>query len=104
LRATPWARRAEAELRACGVSGPPAVSDALAGLTTQQREIVTLAAQGLTNAEIGDRLLLSPRTVASHLYRSYPKLGCPGGTSSETWNRCTTEYDSVDPSSIPIAS
>lgn len=29
----------------------------------------------LTNREIGDRLLLSPRTVASHLYRSFPKLG-----------------------------
>ena len=30
---------------------------------------------GLTNREIGDRLFLSPRTVSSHLYRSYPELG-----------------------------
>ena len=30
---------------------------------------------GLTDREIGDRLFLSPRTVSSHLYRSYPKLG-----------------------------
>jgi DNA-binding NarL/FixJ family response regulator len=44
-------------------------------LTPQQRQIVRLAAAGLTNREIGDRLLLSPRTVASHLYRSFPKLG-----------------------------
>jgi DNA-binding CsgD family transcriptional regulator len=36
---------------------------------------VRLAAAGLTNREIGDRLLLSPRTVASHLYRSFPVLG-----------------------------
>jgi DNA-binding CsgD family transcriptional regulator len=78
LRATPWAGRAEAELRACGIPGRPAVPDALAGLTAQQREIVILAGRGLTNAEIADRLFLSPRTVASHLYRSYPKLGVAG--------------------------
>jgi DNA-binding CsgD family transcriptional regulator len=50
----------------------------LDGLTAQQREIVTLAGHGLTNGEIADRLFLSPRTVASHLYRSYPKLGIVG--------------------------
>jgi Bacterial regulatory proteins, luxR family len=33
------------------------------------------ASDGLTDREIGDRLFLSPRTVSSHLYRSYPKLG-----------------------------
>jgi DNA-binding CsgD family transcriptional regulator len=47
-------------------------------LTSQQREIAFLAGRGLTNAEIADRLFLSPRTVASHLYRSYPKLGISG--------------------------
>jgi len=79
LRAQPWAARAEAELRACGVSTPAGPdADALAELTAQQREIVILAGRGLTNAEIADRLFLSPRTVASHLYRSYPKLGVSG--------------------------
>jgi len=77
LGAAPWTGRAESELRACGViaKAPPADADALAGLTAQQREIVILAGRGLTNGEIADRLFLSPRTVASHLYRSYPKLG-----------------------------
>ena len=37
-----------------------------------------LAVDGLTNREIGDRLVLSPRTVSSHLYRSFPKLGITG--------------------------
>jgi DNA-binding NarL/FixJ family response regulator len=41
----------------------------------QQRQIVRLASEGLTNRKIGDRLFLSARTVASDLYRSYPKLG-----------------------------
>ena len=45
---------------------------------TQQREIVILAASGLTNSEIADRLFLSPRTGASRLYRSYPRLGVAG--------------------------
>ena len=57
------------------VTGAPAERDALGELTPQQRQIVRLASDGLTDREIGDRLFLSPRTVSSHLYRSYPKLG-----------------------------
>ena len=80
LRARSWAQRTEAELRACGVAvtGAPGERDALWELTPQQRQIVRLASDGLTNREIGDRLFLSPRTVSSHLYRSYPKLGVAG--------------------------
>jgi DNA-binding CsgD family transcriptional regulator/tetratricopeptide (TPR) repeat protein len=77
LGARSWAQRAQAELRACGVAvaGAPADRDALGELTPQQRQIVRLASDGLSDREIGDRLFLSPRTVSSHLYRSYPKLG-----------------------------
>jgi DNA-binding CsgD family transcriptional regulator len=80
LRARSWAQRAEAELRACGVAlaGEPGERDALGELTPQQRQIVRLASEGLTNRQIADRLFLSPRTVSSHLYRSYPKLGVAG--------------------------
>ena len=80
LSAQSYAQRAEAELRACGVAvtGAPAGRDVLEELTPQQRQIVRLASDGLTNREIGDRLFLSPRTVSSHLYRSYPKLGVAG--------------------------
>ena len=56
--------------------------DALAELTPQQRQIVRLASDGLTNREIADRLFLSPRTVSSHLYRSYPKLGVADRTQA----------------------
>jgi DNA-binding CsgD family transcriptional regulator len=77
LQARSWAQRAEAELRACGVAvaDAPSEPDGLSKLTPQQRQIVRLASEGLTNREIGDRLFLSPRTVSSHLYRSFPKLG-----------------------------
>jgi DNA-binding CsgD family transcriptional regulator len=77
LGARSWAERAQAELRACGVpvARAPGEPDALEELTPQQRQIVHLASDGLTDREIADRLFLSPRTVGSHLYRSYPKLG-----------------------------
>jgi DNA-binding CsgD family transcriptional regulator len=77
LGAHSWAQRAQAELRASGVTvtGVAADADALNNLTPQQRQIVRLAGEGLSDREIGDRLFLSPRTVSSHLYRSYPKLG-----------------------------
>jgi DNA-binding CsgD family transcriptional regulator len=61
-------------LKVAAVGGAPE-RDALEELTPQQRQIVRLASDGLTDREIGDRLFLSPRTVGSHLYRSYPKLG-----------------------------
>ena len=38
-------------------------------------QITQLAATGLTNREIGQMLYLSPRTISSHLYRTFPKLG-----------------------------
>jgi DNA-binding CsgD family transcriptional regulator len=77
LGARSWAQRAQAELRACGVTvtSAPAEPGALAELTPQQRQVVRLASDGLTDREIADRLYLSPRTVSSHLHRSYPKLG-----------------------------
>jgi len=79
LRARPWVHRAETELRACGVAVPGAWQEARLGeLTPQQRRIIGLAAQGLSNRQIAQLLFLSPRTVASHLYRSFPKLGVAG--------------------------
>ncbi|MBP8532067.1 AAA family ATPase [Streptomyces sp. MK37H] len=75
LGAPSWIDRTQAELRAAGVESAPAGPDALTSLSPQQQHIIRLAAQGLSNREIGERLFLSPRTVGSHLYRSFPKLG-----------------------------
>ncbi|MEU8147633.1 LuxR C-terminal-related transcriptional regulator [Nonomuraea sp. NPDC048901] len=45
------------------------------GLTPRQREIAVLAAQGLTNREIAERLVVSVRTVANTLYAIYERTG-----------------------------
>ncbi|MFD0657387.1 helix-turn-helix transcriptional regulator [Thermocatellispora tengchongensis] len=75
LGAGALAEEARVELRASGVATTPAPADPLTELTAQQRQIVRLAARGLRNREIAERLMLSPRTVSSHLYNVYPKLG-----------------------------
>lgn len=75
LGAVPLLDIAAAELRAAGVGNRAVGRDVLEQLTAQERKIVVLAASGLTNREIGERLNLSPRTIGSHLYHVYPKLG-----------------------------
>ncbi|WP_241483139.1 helix-turn-helix transcriptional regulator [Nocardiopsis halophila] len=75
LGARPWIDRAQAELRAAGIEVTAVVPSAFTELSPQQQQIVHLAARGLTNREIGEKLFLSPRTVGSHLYRVFPKLG-----------------------------
>ena len=76
LGALPWAGRAAAELRAAGHAPASTSTDGSAELLTpQELEIASLAAAGLTNKQIGERLYLSHRTVSGHLYRIFPKLG-----------------------------
>ncbi len=76
LGSAPWAARARAELGATGAATPrPAASDVFTDLTPQELHITQLAAQGLSNRDIAAQLFLSPRTVAYHLYKAYPKLG-----------------------------
>jgi DNA-binding NarL/FixJ family response regulator len=44
-------------------------------LTTRERQVAELAAEGVKSRDIADRLYLSPRTVENHLQRVYAKLG-----------------------------
>jgi DNA-binding NarL/FixJ family response regulator len=75
LGAAGWAGRVFTQLR----GGAPA-ADPFAGLTAQQEQIVRLAAGGMSNREIAERLFLSPRTIGSHLYRIFPQLGVANRT------------------------
>jgi DNA-binding CsgD family transcriptional regulator len=75
LGAKPWSDRARSGLRASGETLGRRGSTALEKLTPQELQIASLAAAGSTNRQIGAQLFLSPRTVATHLYRLFPKLG-----------------------------
>ncbi|HVE96629.1 MAG TPA: helix-turn-helix transcriptional regulator [Pseudonocardiaceae bacterium] len=69
--------RAHRLVQCCEGARTPALAALTAppSLTTREREIVTLAAGGLSNRQIADRLVVSVRTVESHLYRACAKLG-----------------------------
>jgi DNA-binding CsgD family transcriptional regulator len=75
LGAAAWSARAVQELAATGRRPRRYEPDAWSKLSAQELQVAQLAAQGLTNREIGERLYLSHRTVGSHLYRAFPKLG-----------------------------
>ncbi|WP_406222614.1 LuxR C-terminal-related transcriptional regulator [Streptomyces canus] len=68
--------RAVALARRCQGARTPALYGLVLGeLTARQRQIVTLAAAGLSNRQIAEKLTLSIRTVGNHLYSAYARLG-----------------------------
>jgi len=66
--------QARRELRASGESSRHRDLSLRDELTAQELQIAQLAAEGLSNREIGQKLFVSPRTVSTHLYRIYPKI------------------------------
>jgi DNA-binding CsgD family transcriptional regulator/tetratricopeptide (TPR) repeat protein len=74
LGVLPWSEKAHQQLRATGAKSRPRIPEAHDQLTPQELQIAQMAADGLTNREIGQKLYLSHRTVGSHLYRIFPKL------------------------------
>ncbi|MFD5081923.1 AAA family ATPase [Kitasatospora sp. NPDC058406] len=92
LGARPWAERAMYELRATGSRRSRPAAPGIHGLTSQKLQIARLAASGLTNKQIAERLFLSHRTVGAHLYQIYERLGI----TSRTMLR-----DALDPTAEP---
>jgi ATP/maltotriose-dependent transcriptional regulator MalT len=74
----PPAEAARRELRAAGDAVGAAAVDAAEVLSPHELQIARMAADGLSNREIGQALFLSHRTIGSHLYRMFPKLGIAG--------------------------
>jgi len=75
LGVQPWVDKARAELRASGERTAEPSTAPRQPLSPQELQIAQMAASGLSNREIADRLFLSHRTVGQHLYHVYPKLG-----------------------------
>lgn len=73
--AAPWAAWARQELVAAGGDLPDETPRPLGSLTAQELQIALAVARGSTNREAAGALLISPRTVESHLARVYEKLG-----------------------------
>ncbi|MCX6488114.1 MAG: AAA family ATPase [Mycobacterium sp.] len=91
LGATPWAGRARNELRAASASLNQDFGETKA-LTVQERRIAELAAVGETSKQIANQISLSVRTVDSHLYRVFRKLGI---TRRGELNGALRQHDSV---------
>ena len=82
----PWHGDGDAVLRAIapflGIAGPPAPASAVdAGavdqLSEREREVLGLVAQGLSDAQIAERLVISPHTVHRHVANILAKLRLP---------------------------
>jgi ATP/maltotriose-dependent transcriptional regulator MalT len=79
LGAEPLTRRVTVRMRELGLRIPKGPREATranpAGLTARQLEVLALLAQGLTNAEIAERLVVSTRTAEHHVAAVLTKLG-----------------------------
>jgi len=81
LGASPWSDRAREELRASGESSRRRTERVWETLTPQELHVAQLAAEGLSNKEIGIRLYLSHRTVGYHLHQIFAKTGITSRSS-----------------------
>ena len=72
-----YAARAQGLAELCGGAVTPALRQAVepVPLSSREREIVALIAEGLSNRDVADRLCLSVRTIEGHIYRAMARTG-----------------------------
>ena len=80
--AGPFAGGARAPARAARGAEP---TDGPVELTPREREVLALVAEGLTNAELAERLYISPRTAGVHVSNILAKLGMSSRTEAAAW-------------------
>jgi DNA-binding CsgD family transcriptional regulator len=89
LGAEPLTRRVGGRMRELGLRVPQGPRETTranpAGLTARQLEVLALLAEGLTNAEIAERLVVSVRTVETHLAHIYGRLGLSSRAALAVW-------------------
>lgn len=73
--AEPLVAQARTELYAAGGRPRRTALTGVDALTTSERRVVALTAEGRTNREVGEALYVTPKTVAMHLSNAYRKLG-----------------------------
>ena len=77
LGADAWVRRLEAMLRSWGERAPTRAGPGEGGLSARELEVLALVAEGLTNRQIAERLVVSPHTAVRHVANLMAKLGAP---------------------------
>jgi len=77
-------RLAQAELMLMG-DAPAPVDDEAAALTARQRQVAVLVAQGLTNRQIANELVITERAAANHIEHILDRLGVNSRTEIGVW-------------------
>jgi DNA-binding CsgD family transcriptional regulator len=80
MGAQTFAERARVELAASGEQATRTDGQTVDQLTPQEAQIAQLVGEGASNAEVGARLFISPRTVEYHLHKVFRKLGISSRT------------------------
>ena len=100
--------RVRRSLRRAGTRGPQRNTSPVGthepGLTRREREVLTLLATGQTQNEIGAELVISPKTVATHIQRILGKLGVHSRAQAvgvALREGLVTSGDAVDDDEIP---
>ena len=69
------------------------LAESKTSLTLREREILSLAGKGLSNAEIAEQLCLSPHTIKSHIHNLLRKIGASNRAEAAYLLRSHLDWD-----------